>query len=69
MKVTAKRRRSKMQIKEEKQREEWEKAETVRKMQRLAELEQDNAALKRELSHVEDVKQHIQGFMDQGLIV
>ena len=56
MKATAKRRRSKKQIQEDKEHAEWEKAETVRKMQKLAQLEAENASLKNELQHVEQVK-------------
>jgi len=45
MKASAKRRRSRAQIKEDKQKEEWEKAETARKIQRLEDLEQEHLDL------------------------
>jgi len=45
MKASAKRRRSRQQIKEDKLQEEWEKAETARKIQRLEQLENENAEL------------------------
>ena len=69
MKATAKRRRSKKQIQEDKERKEWEEAETARKIARLDQLEQENAALKNEIQGVEEVKREVQGFMDAGLIV
>ena len=45
MKASAKRRRSRKQIKEDEEQKEFEKAETARKIQRLAQLEQEHAAL------------------------
>jgi len=42
MKVTAKRRRSKVQITADKERAEWEKADTERKIQRLEDLEKEH---------------------------
>ena len=45
MKATAKRRRSKEEIKADKEKEEWEKAETARKMQRLEQLEQEHTMM------------------------
>ena len=46
MKATAKRRRSRKQIDDDKERVILEKAETARKIQRLEQLEQEQAAMK-----------------------
>ena len=69
MKTTAKRRRSKKQIDAEKEQEEWKKAETVRKIQRLEQLERDHSALQQRIDDSERIHQQVQGYMDQGLLV
>ena len=49
MKASAKRRRSRKQIQKDKDREEWEKGETARKIQRLEALEQEHEALQQKV--------------------
>ena len=69
MKATAKRRRSRKQIQEDKEREAWEKQETARKIQRLAQLEREREEMKVENEKAQVIHQHVQGYMDAGLIV
>ena len=69
MKASAKRRRSRQQIKDDKLKEEWEKAETARKIQKLEQLEQENAQLQQKVQASSQMEQQVQGFIDQGLLV
>ena len=53
MKTTAKRRRSRKQIEADKANAIWEKAETARKIQRLEQMEQEQAAMKQKIELAE----------------
>ena len=68
MKVTAKRRRSKVQIQEDKERAEWEKTETERKIQRLEDLEKEHLELQEKMQRNEAMEEQVQSFIDQGLL-
>jgi len=59
MKVTAKRRRSKVQIQEDKERAEWEKSETERKIQRLEDLEKEHLELQEKMQRNEAMEEQV----------
>ena len=68
MKATAKRRRSKKQIKLDKDREEWERLETARKIQRLEQLEKEHRELQQENVDNKVKIEHVQKLIDTGVI-
>ena len=67
MKATAKRRRSKKQIRADNEREEWEKAETARKIQRLDIVERENRILQGKIAEAKEVKEQVQDYMNKDL--
>ena len=66
MKVKAKRRRSKKQIEEDKEREEWEKQETAKKIQRLEALEHECAIMQEKISMAGELYNQVDGLCNQG---
>ena len=59
MKASAKRRRSKLQIKEDKEREELEKAEISRKLARFEEMERRLEQAEEKVNQTESVRSHV----------
>lgn len=69
MKVTAKRRRTKEQVKEEKKMQKDVQAELARRLAQIQELEKANEDLQQNLNTTEDVRVQVQDLIDRGQIV
>ena len=69
MKASAKRRRSKLQIKEEKEREELEKAAITKKLARFEEMEQQLVQAEAKIQETESVRTHVQQLYDKQILV
>ena len=66
MKVSAKRRRTKEEVKEQKRVESNAQAELARRLAQIQELERANDELQQNLSDTEHVRQQVQSFIDDG---
>jgi seryl-tRNA synthetase len=68
MKTTSKRRRTRVEIQETNRRDQVKAQAIEAKLKRLADLEQEHAALQEKVDHSEAVEQQVQGFINQGLL-
>ena len=66
MKVSAKRRRTKEEVKEAKRAESNAQAELARRLAQIQELERANEDLQQNLSNTEHVRLQVQSFIDDG---
>ena len=69
MKVTAKRRRTKEQVKEDKRMQKDIQAELARRLSQIEELKKANDDLQQNLSTTEDVRVQVQDLIDRGQII
>ena len=69
MKVTAKRRRTKEQVKEDKRVQKDIQAELARRLSQIEELKKANDDLQQNLSTTEDVRVQVQDLIDRGQII
>ena len=69
MKVTAKRRRTKEQVKEDKRVQKDIQAELARRLSQIEELKKANDDLQQNLSTTEDVRVQVRDLIDRGQII
>ena len=68
MKKTAKRRRSKIELKEAREREAYEKALLSEKLAEVAELKQQISGMNNNLAQASDLHQQVQNLVNEGII-
>ena len=68
MKMTAKRRRSKLQIKEEKKKEEREKDALAEKLKELTELKEQVTSMNEKMGVAAELHNQVQALVDDGVI-
>ena len=68
MKMSSKRRRTKTQIEEDKEREKTEKDQLKAKLEEIKQWEKDRNTIENELNGALKVKQQVDGFFDSGLL-